>query len=126
MWAGCLDLAFAIHHSPFAIFTMSQQKITPADVRQVAHLARLEISPERLARLTSQLESIIEYVAKIGEADVANIEPMAHALPLHNVFREDVVEPSLPLEMVLRNAPDVDGRFFKVPKIIGGEEDSAG
>ena len=105
---------------------MSQQKITPADVRQVAHLARLEISPERLARLTSQLESIIEYVAKIGEADVANIEPMAHALPLHNVFREDVVEPSLPLEMVLRNAPDVDGRFFKVPKIIGGEEDSAG
>jgi len=92
----------------------------------VAHLARLEISPERLARLTSQLESIIEYVAKIGEVDVANVEPMAHALPLHNVFREDVVEPSLPLEMVLQNAPDVDGRFFKVPKVIGGEEDSAG
>jgi aspartyl-tRNA(Asn)/glutamyl-tRNA(Gln) amidotransferase subunit C len=105
---------------------MSQQKITPDDVRHVAHLARLEISPERLTRLTSQLESIIGYVAKIGEADVTNIEPMAHALPLHNVFREDVVEPSLPLEMVLQNAPDVDGRFFKVPKVIGGEEDSAG
>jgi aspartyl-tRNA(Asn)/glutamyl-tRNA(Gln) amidotransferase subunit C len=51
---------------------------------------------------------------------------MAHALPLHNVFREDVVEPSLPVEKVLRNAPDSDGPFFKVPKIIGGDEDSAG
>ncbi len=105
---------------------MPQQKITPDDVRHVAHLARLEISPERLVKLTSQLESIIEYVAKIGEVDVKGVEPMAHALPLHNVLREDVVEPSLPLEMVLQNAPDVDGRFFKVPKVIGGEEDSAG
>jgi aspartyl-tRNA(Asn)/glutamyl-tRNA(Gln) amidotransferase subunit C len=51
---------------------------------------------------------------------------MAHALPLHNVFREDIVEPSLPLEKVLQNAPDSDGPFFKVPKVIGGDEDSAG
>jgi aspartyl-tRNA(Asn)/glutamyl-tRNA(Gln) amidotransferase subunit C len=47
-------------------------------------------------------------------------------LPLHNVLREDVVEPSLPLADVLRNAPDVDGPFFKVPKVLGGDEDSAG
>jgi aspartyl-tRNA(Asn)/glutamyl-tRNA(Gln) amidotransferase subunit C len=58
--------------------------------------------------------------------DVSGVEPMAHALPLQNVLREDVVEPSLPIEEVLKNAPEVDGRFFKVPKIIGGEEDSAG
>ena len=105
---------------------MAEQKITSADVRHVAHLARLEISEARLVKLTGQLESILEYVAKIGEVDVANVEPMAHALPLYNVLREDVVEPSLPVEMVLQNAPEVDGRFFKVPKVIGGDEDSAG
>jgi aspartyl-tRNA(Asn)/glutamyl-tRNA(Gln) amidotransferase subunit C len=51
---------------------------------------------------------------------------MAHALPVHNFFREDVVEESLPLEAVLRNAPETDGAFFKVPKVLGGDEDSAG
>jgi aspartyl-tRNA(Asn)/glutamyl-tRNA(Gln) amidotransferase subunit C len=65
-------------------------------------------------------------VAKIGEVDVTGVPPMAHALPLANVLREDVVEPSLPIEKVLRNAPETDGRFFKVPKVIGGDEDSAG
>jgi aspartyl-tRNA(Asn)/glutamyl-tRNA(Gln) amidotransferase subunit C len=105
---------------------MSAQEITLEQVTEVAKLARLEIPPERLARLTGQLESILEYVANIGQVDVSNVEPMAHALPLHNVLREDVVEPSLPLEKVLQNAPDTDGPFFKVPKVIGGDEDSAG
>ncbi len=105
---------------------MPAQEITLVQVTEVAKLARLDIPQERLAKLTGQLESILEYVAKIGEVDVSNVEPMAHALPLHNVLREDVVEPSLPLEKVLQNAPDVDGPFFKVPKVIGGDEDSAG
>ena len=65
-------------------------------------------------------------MAKLSEVDVAGVEPMAHALPLHNVLRDDVVEPSLPVEQVLRNAPETDGPFFKVPKVIGGDEDSAG
>jgi aspartyl-tRNA(Asn)/glutamyl-tRNA(Gln) amidotransferase subunit C len=99
--------------------------ISAQDVQNVAKLARLELPEGRLARLTTQLESILEYVAKIGQVDVNNVEPMAHALPLQNVFREDIVEPSLPLEKVLQNAPDTDGPFFKVPKIIGGDEDSA-
>jgi aspartyl-tRNA(Asn)/glutamyl-tRNA(Gln) amidotransferase subunit C len=81
---------------------------------------------EKLQTLAQQLESILEYVAKIGEVDVSGVEPMAHALPISNVLREDIPEPALPLEKVLQNAPDVDGPFFKVPKIIGGEEDSAG
>jgi aspartyl-tRNA(Asn)/glutamyl-tRNA(Gln) amidotransferase subunit C len=101
-------------------------KITTDDVKKVAHLARLALPPERLEKLTGQLEGILGYVAQIGKADVSGVEPMAHALPVSNVFREDVVEPSLPLEKVLQNAPDVDGPFFKVPKVIGGEEDSAG
>jgi aspartyl-tRNA(Asn)/glutamyl-tRNA(Gln) amidotransferase subunit C len=102
------------------------KKLTRDDVRHVARLARLALADADLARLTPQLESILEYVAKIGEVDVAGVEPMAHALPLANVLREDVVEPSLPIEQVLRNAPETDGRFFKVPKVLGGDEDSAG
>jgi aspartyl-tRNA(Asn)/glutamyl-tRNA(Gln) amidotransferase subunit C len=100
--------------------------ITREQVRHVARLARLELSDDRLARLTPQLESILHYVAKISEVDVSGVEPMAHAVPLCNVLRDDAVEPSLPLEQVLQNAPDTDGPFFKVPKIIGGDEDSAG
>jgi aspartyl-tRNA(Asn)/glutamyl-tRNA(Gln) amidotransferase subunit C len=105
---------------------MSDQKITPEQVRHVAMLSRLALDESRLKKLSGQLESILGYVAKISEVDVAGVEPMAHALPIHNVFREDVVEPSLPLEKVLQNAPDSDGPFFKVPKVIGGDEDSAG
>jgi aspartyl-tRNA(Asn)/glutamyl-tRNA(Gln) amidotransferase subunit C len=105
---------------------MSEPKITADDVRDVAKLARLDLPEQRLPTLTHQLESILGYIAKIGEVDMANVEPMAHALPLQNVLREDVIEPSLPLEKVLQNAPETDGPFFKVPKVIGGDEDSAG
>ena len=104
----------------------NHQKLTLEDARHVARLARLALDEQRLARLTPQLESILEYVAKIGEVDVSGVEPMAHALPLANVLREDVVEPSLPIDKVLHNAPETDGPFFKVPKVIGGDEDSAG
>ena len=104
----------------------SASSITPNQVRHVAKLSRLAVDESRLPKLTGQLESILQYVAKIGEVDVAGVEPMAHALPLRNVLRDDVVTPALPPEQVLANAPDTDGPFFKVPKIIGGDEDSAG
>jgi aspartyl-tRNA(Asn)/glutamyl-tRNA(Gln) amidotransferase subunit C len=102
------------------------QKITPDQIKHVAKLARLSLQPDRLAKLAGQLESILEYVAKIQSVNVSGVEPMAHALPISNVFREDVVEPSLTVEQVLANAPDADPPFFKVPKVIGGDEDSAG
>ena len=103
-----------------------QQEIAPEQVRDVAKLARLALDEPQLARFADQLESILEYVAKIGRADVAGVEPMAHATPLHNVLRDDRVEAPLPPEKVLQNAPEADGPFFKVPKVIGGDEDSAG
>ena len=105
---------------------MSEAKISLDDVRHVAKLARLSLDEPHLVKLTGQLESILGYIAQIAEVDMNHVEPMAHALPLHNVFREDVIERSLPLEQVLANAPDTDGPFFKVPKVIGGDEDSAG
>ena len=105
---------------------MSDAKISLDDVRHVAKLARLSLDEPHLVKLTGQLESILGYIAKIAEVDMTGVEPMAHALPLSNVLREDVVEPGLPLDLVLKNAPDTDPPFFKVPKVIGGEEDSAG
>ena len=102
------------------------KSVTPELVRSVARLARLAPDESKLPRLTAQIESILDYVAKVGEADVENVEPMAHALPLHNVLREDVVGAALPPDKVLQNAPETDGPFFKVPKVIGGDEDSAG
>ena len=83
-------------------------------------------SPRSLFELFATYDPARGLDELLATLDVTGIEPMAHALPLHNVLREDVVEPSLPLEKVLQNAPDSDGPFFKVPKVIGGDEDSAG
>jgi len=105
---------------------MPEQKIDLQTAKHVAKLARLALPEEKLQTFTQQLESILEYVAKIGQVDMTGVEPMAHALPMHNVFREDVAAQGLELEKVLQNAPETDGPFFKVPKVIGGDEDSAG
>ena len=104
---------------------MPDQAIAPEQVRDVARLARLALDDAELARLRSQLGAILKYVDQISEIDVANVEPMAHALPISNVLRDDVIGPSPSVEQVLQNAPETDGPFFKVPKVIGGE-DSAG
>ena len=102
------------------------QKISLDQVRHVARLSRLALSEEQAHRYATQLESILEYVAKIDEVDVGGVEPMAHALPLQNVLRGDTPTAPLTNEQVLQNAPESDGPFFKVPKVIGGDEDSAG
>jgi aspartyl-tRNA(Asn)/glutamyl-tRNA(Gln) amidotransferase subunit C len=105
---------------------MAEKKINLDDVRHVAKLARLDLDQTHLHTFTTQLESILEYVAKIEAVDVTDVTPMAHAVPLVNVLREDVAQPALPVDKVLQNAPETDGPFFKVPKVIGGDEDSAG
>jgi aspartyl-tRNA(Asn)/glutamyl-tRNA(Gln) amidotransferase subunit C len=105
---------------------MGDKNIIIDDVRHVAKLARLHLTANELEKFTGQLGSILGYVNKISQLDVKDVPPMAHALPLHNVLRDDVVEPSLTVDQALQNAPERDGDFFAVPKIIGGDEDSAG
>lgn len=95
-------------------------------VRHVAKLARLAIPEAELPAFTTKLEAVLGYIEQLKEVDVTGVEPTAHAVNLSNVLRDDVIKPGLPLEAVLLNAPDKDEPFFKVPKVIGGDEDSAG
>jgi len=88
------------------------------DVKYVAHLARLMLSAEEEQKLSSQLGNILDYIEKLKEADVAGVEPTAHAFPLVNVTRPDETRPSMAGEEVLRNAPATAGGLFIVPKIV--------
>ena len=95
--------------------------LTRADVEHVAHLARLGLTVEELARLEGQLNHILDQYAKLAELDTDAIPPTAQVIELENILREDVARPSLPAEAVLANAPERDGDFFVVPAILGGE-----
>jgi len=97
---------------------MAQVKIDQGQVRQVAKLSRLELSDAEIMQFSDQLSAVLDYVAKLNELDTTNVEPLAHCLPVSNVFREDKVRESLGTEKVLANAPQHDGQFFLVPKIL--------
>ncbi len=94
------------------------EKIDQEQVRKVAKLSRLDLSDAEVEEFTGQLSAILGYVEKMNELDTENVEPLAHCLAVHNVFREDVVKESLGAEKALANAPHQDGEFFRVPKIL--------
>jgi len=96
------------------------EKINQAQARKVARLSRLDLTEAEVEEFTGQLSAILDYVEKMNELDTTNVEPLAHCLPVSNVFREDCVEESLGTEKTLANAPQRDGEFFKVPKILDG------
>jgi len=91
---------------------------TEIDVNYVAHLARLGLSPEEQQTFGSQLKQVLGYIEKLSEVDVSQVEPTAHAVPMVNVTRPDVVQPSLSNEEALRNAPSSANGLFIVPKIV--------
>ena len=88
------------------------------DVKYVAHLARLALTPEEERRIGEQLGAILGYIEKLKEVDVTGVEPTAHAFPLVNVVRPDEVRPSLSNEEAMRNAPAQANGLFVVPKIV--------
>jgi aspartyl-tRNA(Asn)/glutamyl-tRNA(Gln) amidotransferase subunit C len=92
--------------------------LTRDDVAQVALLARLRLSPAELETFTSQLNSIVDFVAQLQELDTDDIEPLAHGIEVRNVFRDDVRGPSLPREAALANAPKRNSESFLVPAVL--------
>jgi aspartyl-tRNA(Asn)/glutamyl-tRNA(Gln) amidotransferase subunit C len=111
--------------------TDQRKPITESDVVYVAELANLELTADERARMVKDLNSILDYVDRLNELDTSNVEPMAQARgtglgPVHagqrpaphHAMREDKAGPSLPREVVMENAPESDGAFFKVPKVI--------
>jgi aspartyl-tRNA(Asn)/glutamyl-tRNA(Gln) amidotransferase subunit C len=93
-------------------------KLTRADVQRVAVLARLRLTEAEEIDLTTQLDAILAYMDKLNEIDTSNVEPFSHATDSTNAFRADKVTNQPNTEALLANAPDRDGTFFKVPKII--------
>lgn len=96
--------------------------ITREDVAHLASLARIDLSDTELDQLAPQLSVILESVASISEVAADDIAPTSHALPLTNVFRDDVVVPGLSAEDALAMAPEVDQQRFSVPRILGDEQ----
>lgn len=93
--------------------------LTRDDVRKISLLARLELAPAELDAMTTQLGAIVGYVESLRELDVTNVEPMAHALDVSNVFADDVVKPSLDRAAALANAPHSNGECYLVPAVLG-------
>ena len=91
---------------------------TDFDVKYVAHLARLYLTPEELQKFGAQLGQILSYIDKLSELDVTQVEPTAHAVPMTNVTRADESFPSLTHEEALGNAPATANGLFLVPKIV--------
>jgi aspartyl-tRNA(Asn)/glutamyl-tRNA(Gln) amidotransferase subunit C len=96
--------------------------ISRDEVAHLARLSRLAVTDEELDRFAGQLDQVLAAVARVGEAAVADVPPMTHAVPLTNVLRADEVTPSLPRNAVLAGAPAAEDGRFRVPRILGEEE----
>jgi len=92
--------------------------LTIDQIRWVAHLARLHLSDAELETMTPQLSQILDYVNQLQQVNTEDVEPLAHPLPIHNVFRVDEPGASLPVDTALVNAPDRQGDFFGVPAVL--------
>ncbi|TFC52396.1 Asp-tRNA(Asn)/Glu-tRNA(Gln) amidotransferase subunit GatC [Cryobacterium sp. TMT1-21] len=96
-------------------------EITAEQVAHLANLARIDLSAEEIDRLTTELGQIVDSVAKVAEVATPDVPATSHPMPLTNVFRADVVVPSLTVEQALSGAPDRDGDKFRVPAILDEE-----
>lgn len=95
--------------------------ISRDEVAHLANLARLAVTEDELDTFAGQLDQILDSVAKVGEVATAEIPPTSHAVPLTNVFREDVVRPGLGQQQALAGAPAAEEGRFRVPRILGEE-----
>lgn len=94
------------------------EKIDEQQVRHISHLARLKPADDEVRLFSGQLSAILQYVEQLNEVDTTDVPPTAHPLPLRNVFRDDQPRPSLSPDQALANAPQRDGNFFALPKVL--------
>lgn len=93
-------------------------ELSADEVRKVAALARLELSPDEVSAFAGQLGGILDYIRQLDEVSTEGVEPMAHAIEVRDVFRDDTPVPSLSRQDALANAPKQDSRYFVVPAIL--------
>ena len=104
----------------------SPVRITEAEVRATAALARIALSDEEVARLGRELDAILGYMESLASVDVDGVEPMTHAVALECRLREDEPGPELGTEVALAAAPRREGDFFEVPRVIAHDKEGAG
>lgn len=97
---------------------VNQVKVTKKDLDNVAVLSRLSIPEEQAEKYMGDMNAFLTYVDNLSNVDTDNVQPTTYALPMQNVFREDVVKPSLDREAALSNAPLQDNGYFKVPRVL--------
>jgi aspartyl-tRNA(Asn)/glutamyl-tRNA(Gln) amidotransferase subunit C len=100
----------------------AEVSLSPEEVRHVAHLARLSLAETEVSSYARQLSGILDYFQRLSEVRTDGVSPTTHPLTLNNVLRDDNSRPGCGVEAALRNAPDFDQGFFKVPKVLGGGE----
>ncbi len=100
---------------------MKKKVISNEEFAKIARLARLQLNPDQTERLSEKFNEIIEFVQQLDRFDTSKVDAMSHVHGNNNVFRPDVVEPSLDPEVVKEIAPDTSGRFIRVPIIIDQE-----
>lgn len=93
-------------------------KVDSEALQKIAHLARLEVRPEEETDLLSSLNGVLTWMEQLNEVDTTGVEPLTHMSDETNVLRDDVVGNHLPREQALANAPQHDGQFFEVPKVM--------
>ncbi len=92
--------------------------VTNEDVKYVANLARLQLSDEEAEQLKSDMNQILEYMETLGELDTSYVEPLEHVTEISGQFRKDETKQPLSHEDALKNAPDADSDYFRVPRVI--------
>ena len=95
------------------------EPLSERDVRHIAKLARLHLTDEQVERYRTQLSAVLEHVQKLAELELEGVEPLSHPIDLTNRLADDSPEPSLRAEVAMENAPQVEGSYIAVPKVLG-------
>ncbi len=103
-------------------YVATMARINPAEVERIADLARLELAPDEVERMTAELEAILGYVAALEQLDTTGVEPTLFARLVATPMRDDVAAPPLDPEAAVANAPERSGSAFVVPKVLEEDE----